>query len=332
MKPLRPPPIDIRLPAIAALALLAFCAAPSRAGWGLGGSCAPVGVPAVAPEWEWMNSPVDPDQVHLLHHGRQVGTWRHADQCYYPYDGRAWGRAATPPAAAPGPPSPDPFSLANARPRTADCDCCPPCPCEDRCRCPHGKPCCDECRCVLAEENYGLDRSKISRRERCSVNGREVTKEAALAVVGDREPSLPNDTDKPWLLDVGDEAAGRKLDADLGAAAELSPYRTSFRRQSYRPDDLMVRDRDGRLMYAPGVYAGNAAGRPARLLAAYTTPAELAGALRKLPPDFDPKNIPPVGPTPEPAPAPADDPAPWAVGGTLLATVIAVGYLLTRKS
>jgi len=319
----KPPRIDICFVVAAAL-LLAATAAPSRADCWLGGQCAPVGVPVAAPEWEWAPGLADPDQAHLLHHGRQVGTWRHGERRYYPYDGRAWGCAALTPAAAPSPPSPGPRAL--------DCDCCGSCPCEDHCRCPQGQPCCDDCRCVVSEENYGLDRSKISRRERCTVNGREVTKEAALGALGDRESALPDDADKPWLLDVGDEAAGKRLDADLAAAAELSPYRASFRRQSYRPDDLMVRDRDGRLMYAPGVYAVGAAGRPRRLLPAYTTAAELAGALRKLPPDFDPRNIPPVGPTPGPAPAPADDPAPWAVGGTLLATLTAVGYLLTRKS
>jgi hypothetical protein len=308
---------------IVPLLLLAACPVPSLADWD-SGPCAPVGVPVAAPEWEWVAGPTDPDQVHLLHHGRQVGTWRHGDRRYYPYDGRAWGQAAPPPAAAPGPPSPDP--------RPADCDCCGSCPCEDRCRCPQGRPCCDGCRCIVPEENYGLDRSKISRRERCTVNGREVAKEAALGAVGGRESALPDDADRPWLIDVGDEAAGKRLDADLAAATELAPYRSAFRRQSYRPDDLMARDRDGRVMYPPGVYAVTAGGRPARLLASYSGAAELAGALRKLPPDFDPRNIPPAGPTPDPAPAPADDPAPWAVGGTLLATVIAVGYLLTRKS
>jgi hypothetical protein len=180
----------------------------------------------------------------------------------------------------------------------------------------------------MPEENYGLDRSKISPRERCTVNGREITKEAALGLVGDREPSLPNDVDKPWLIDVGDEAAGKRIDADLAAAPELAPYRSVFRRQSYRPDDVMVRDREGKVMYPAGVYAANVAGKPRRLLAAYTTAGDLAGALRKLPPDFDPRNIPPV----DPPPAPAEDPAPWAVGGTLAATLAAVGYLLTRKS
>jgi hypothetical protein len=329
-----PPSHRLRLTVTAAATLL-LAAIPCRAGWGQGG-CAPVGVPVSVPEWQWVNGPTDPDQVHLLHYGRQVGTWRHSDQHYFPYDGRAWGEAANPPATAPGPPSPEP-----TRPRSADCARCRACPCAENCCCADGRACCDPCRCLLPapehgplpEENYGLDRSKISRRERCTVNGREISKEAAFGLVGDREPSLPNDVDKPWLIDVGDKAAGKRIDADLAAAPELAPYRSVFRRQSYRPDDVMVRDREGKVMYPAGVYAVNAAGKPRRLLAAYTTAGDLAGALRKLPPDFDPKNIPPVDPPPPaPAPTPADDPAPWAVGGTLAATIVAIGYLLTRKS
>ncbi len=226
-------------------------------------------------------------------------------------------------------------------------------PCGDRCGCvltvgkdvypeggcPGGCHCALECPCENdCPKNYGVDLSKLGQAERVTINGREVTKDAALKELGGKENGLPEDADKPFLADVGPIADGARLDKDLASSAELAPYATTFRRQSYAEP---VTDRDGKLMYPVGVYIVTAKGKAAKLMTAYTNASDLAGALRKLPPDFDPNKIPLVGPAPKPVPEPLPDPTPaptpadevniWAVLATCGVGLFATGALLMRK-
>jgi hypothetical protein len=135
--------------------LVLLClAVPLGARWG---TCPSAAVAApVPPAYAWVAGQ-DPSQVHLFHNGRQIGTWRHDLQQYYPFDGTSWGSAAAPP----------------VDPPKAPCDCCASCPCRDACRCRGGTPCTDACRCVVEPagppENYGIDEEQWRKEPRKQV-------------------------------------------------------------------------------------------------------------------------------------------------------------------
>src|SRR5260370_10825608 len=111
---------------------------------------------------KWVPVPDAPDEVALVQAGRQVGSYSHATKTYRPYYGRdQWGAAAKPPVAPPA-----------AKP---SCACGPACDCPGK----HG----EACRCAAALPDWqttGVSKELVSRRERVSVNGREVTMDEGL--------------------------------------------------------------------------------------------------------------------------------------------------------
>jgi hypothetical protein len=313
----------------------ALLAAPAVAQWG-GGLCAPVGAPRplflpaaraqmapAAPAWRWVATD-DPDQHALYRGGAQHGVYRLSTATYHLRTGPGRFVAAAPPDGAP--------------PAPKGCGC--GCRCGTLCGCKDtGRACSEGCRCATPPAvgqlpdwmTRGVDSGKLGGREKVTVNGREVTQDEALRLVGGKQGALPDDAHKPFLLDVGPEDAGKKLDADLKTSPELSVYHDTFRRQSYRPDAPMTRDRDGKVAYTPGVYAVTCGGRAVRLADSYQDAGQLAGALRKLPADFDPGKIPNVGPAPLPLPAVPGLPdwlrSPWVLAGIAVVVI----YLLTRQ-
>lgn len=276
--------------------------------WGANG-CATVVAPAFAQvsprasRWEWRPCGSDCQRA-LYRDGRQVGVWRYDTERYHELlSGDRWGHGETLPEGAPSPPDiAPPPALPPQAPKLPD---------------------------YMTD---GVDVAKIGP-PRAAVNGHEVSVAEALRVVGSKEDKLPSDADKPFLIDVGPEEPGKRLTADLSSASELAAYRSVFRRQSYRPEAEMVRDRDGRVMYAPGLFCATATGKVVRLAESYEGPVALVAALRKLPPDFDPARIPradPVKPQTPDAPASATDlwawlsspaVAPWACAGALALVV-----------
>lgn len=138
--------------------------------------------------------------------------------------------------------------------------------------------------------NFGLDRSKLSGRERYALGGQEVTPAEAKRLLG--APSkLPDDAHKPFAVVVGSESdwaqARRFLDA--------KPFSDVLRVQCYRPEDAMVRDRDGRVMYAQGITLVSAEGVVVGHSDRFDAAGELAEGLRRLGPDYDPSRAPPLG-------------------------------------
>jgi hypothetical protein len=130
-----------------------------------------------------------------------------------------------------------------------------------------------------------------------SISGQPVAGgEALRALAGG--PALPDDAGKGYVLWVGGDATGAKITADAGDRARV---------QSVPPGHWMTLDRDGRPLYAPGVWYvrpdGTAIGHDAQ----YAGPDQLAEGLRRMAPDWKPDAVPDLKP---PAPAPAPQPAP----------------------
>lgn len=109
--------------------------------------CAAVAAPAPTQRHEW-TAGQDPDQVHLLRDGKQIGTFVKSESRYYPYDGATWGPSTTPPIRPPSSAAPTATS---------------------------------------AEENYGIDREKWAQEPRRSIGARGLpddTDRLRLTVIG----------------------------------------------------------------------------------------------------------------------------------------------------
>jgi hypothetical protein len=105
---------------------------------------------------------------------------------------------------------------------------------------------------------------------------------------------LPDDSRKNFLVLVANnhQEVGKRLESDLVNASEFSAWKDTLRIKSYEPDDAMIKDRDGQVMYPSGLWFVSADGKAVGQLPAYEGPAPLAEALRKLPSDWDPKRVP----------------------------------------
>ena len=149
--------------------------------------------------------------------------------------------------------------------------------------------------------NYGLDRRQISAAASYRLNGRDVSREAALAAFG----PVPDDRDRLRLTIVGDADLRARVLADLKTHADLAPWLDRLIVQDYAADHWAVAD----VGFATGVTLQTPPGLDGKAavlwrLPQYTGPAALAGALRKADPlyrpdrDPDPTKPEPVKPVP----------------------------------
>jgi hypothetical protein len=282
----------------------------SRAQWGASG-CGPVGLPALmstgflAPPLEptnplglgtsqakvneWRQRADRPDEAYLMDRDRYLGAWIYSEKKFRYWLGDHWGEKQSLPQGIPEPP-----------------ECLYP-----RLRVP----------------NFGLSPEKISRREKTTYGGQEISKEEGIQRLI-REQGLPDDSRKNFLVLVADnhQGLGKILESDLASAKELADWKEALRVKSYEADDAMIRDRDGQVMYPPGLWFVSADGQAAGQLPGYEGPAPLAEALRKLPSDWDPKKVPDLRkPNPNPWLPPLLPEVPqwvWTVGVILLVLLI----------
>lgn len=314
---------------IAALVFILLCVSAVPAGWGSGsgGSCSsgqcavsrPITPqPTLNTVFSWKAFPDDSDQVALLLNGVQVGGYRFSSGTYRSLTNGEWSAFRAPPVAPPQPQGGLPARRTAAPTKPASLPCGKP-SCD--CGCPNGT-----CRCATAQApapelpawmTEGVTKENIAHREKVTICGREITKDAALEAITAPGTSLPEDAGKPFLVMVGDAGTLAKVKAD---AAPL----TGFRQQYYTPDAPMIRDRDGKVLYQPGLYFTRADGTALSYTAAYPGPEKLqaagAEALRRADPNFDPAKVPdlskppppPTKPAPEPPPGPATPEQPAA--------------------
>lgn len=242
------------------------------AGWGPRG-CVAVVTPQVAKvTHEWVNVPGRPDEFALMRDGKQIGSYSQDRGLYRPYDRKtdSWGEPCDPPIDPPARKD-DSTPLIEQHPEAT---------------------------------NFGIDQSKLTTgREVVTISGREVTKADGLRAVGKPGGTIPDDAGKPWSIHVGDVKAGERMEKDLRSDPILAPWKDTFRTQVYEPDDPMVKDRDGKVMYTPGVWIVSANGKALGKMPAYTSPALFAEGLRRLGPDWDPAKVPDLSKPADPLPS-----------------------------
>jgi hypothetical protein len=130
-------------------------------------------------------------------------------------------------------------------------------------------------------------------------------------------PALPDDSGRPYVLWVGDDATGQRVKADVGDRARV---------QSVPPGHWMTADRDGRPIYAPGLWFVRADGKAVGHEVSYTGAPQLAEGLRRCAPDWKPDAVPDLTP---PAPAPLLPSLPAIAPAVAMPGALASGGLLS---
>ncbi|HEX5273173.1 MAG TPA: hypothetical protein VFW33_21905, partial [Gemmataceae bacterium] len=167
-------------------------------------------------------------------------------------------------------------------------------------------------------------------RESYSLCGNQCSEAEAVRAIAD-------DSARNHLTVIGDEAGRKAVLADLASSPSLNAWAQKCRVQSYAPDawELAVgfTSRPGP---RPTVVVQDPSGR-VLLRAAYSTPAALAGALRRADPSYDPAKDPDGSPPVKPSSPNVVPPLPpWATpercaGGLGAAGFGAAAYLLLRR-
>jgi hypothetical protein len=263
-----------------------------------------------AVHYEWRTRADDPGHRYLFRDGRQIGGWDSKGRYYRPYDAVAdsWGDVTHAPFAPPDEP----------------CDCSSRCACEHNCFCPSGKLCTDACRCLVpstgdmpVEENYGIDREKLNREPRRTIQA----------------TAIPDDTKKLRLTLIGADADRKPIESDLASHPLLTPLKDQFVLWSKAPDHSSVKNVGFVTAGHPSIYVQSADGKVLHRQDSYRGPEQLAEAIRKANPNYDPKNDPDLTKKPAPAPTPeADDVPVWPLSlGNLLTGVASLVLLLKGK-
>lgn len=245
-------------------------------------------------EYSWRTRSDRPQEIYLYHRGKQVGAWDVAGKCYRRY--LAGSNAY------------DDIRYASA---------------------PIGLPDGPE-----PVRNFGLDLGKIKSGDGAEYtrNGRRVTREEALKLVGD---DIPHDHDCMRLTWVGDAAVGDRIKQDL---ATLDTWRDRVTYQSYPSADVPIIRGLGFEMGRLHLQAPN--GRMLHQQVGYNTIVELtdvlqAAELRRRDPNYDPSRVPDLSKKPllKPQPNPDDGggitipplkeipPWLWALAGWLLSVL-----------
>ena len=214
----------------------------------------------------WSSVAGHPEQFSLVLGGKQLGIWDRAKARWFPLraDG-TWedGQAE--------PPEPLPENLRKPKPDPA----------------------------TPSIKNYGVDNQRISLLEKFLFNGSEISKDQArrLLAPGQDDGKLVDDRAKLRVTVIGTREDCDRVAADFSGSADLADWKKTVLVQCYRPDDWAVVG----LGFAPGtprivVQAGpdkSGQGQVVHSQADYAGgSAELAGALRKARPDYDPKKDP----------------------------------------
>lgn len=183
-----------------------------------GGVCGPVGPAAQqVSTLEWKLISGTKYDYALLRDGRQIGAWNAQEGQYMAlFANGSWGPVGTPP----------------IDPPTAKVN---PCSCGSNCLCEHCKPlacpaeCDPDCYChrsskVSPKTNFGLDRSKISKTERCTINGKSASMKECVAAVF--AAGVPDDANLLRLTIISDSKDKRdSVIKDLASKPELESFK-----------------------------------------------------------------------------------------------------------
>jgi hypothetical protein len=317
-----------------------------RAGWGTGScgwSAAPVYYHVAFSGWY----PTDSEEMALYADDVQIGSVRLSDGAYFKRlrPGVWEGPCACPvelPAQALAGAAKAEAAKAKAKSlkKVKDsCACCDACQCGDDCQCPLGKKCHPDCGCLLKVENkplFGCRMDKVSKEEKCTVNGVDVSKrrlKQALQAGG----TVPDDSAKLSLTLIGNAEDRTKARNDL-YKGDYKEFLDHVVIQEYDPTDVMV-----------AKYGFATKGNPTVYLQRPDNPVPLWheddykgkqtwDAVRKADPLYDPSKDPGIA---KPAPKPANPdlpllsglvnipPAFLLLGG--LGTIMGIAALMKKK-
>jgi hypothetical protein len=181
------------------------------------------------------------------------------------------------------------------------------------------------------EQNFGVDRDKITGRNRYTINGRTVAKEQVDQALTGRDSTLADDSAKLRLTVIGSDIERKRVLDDLASNPALAPYKDSLVVQDYAPADwptqagfvtgghptIYLQAPDGKVLYHRDDYQQG--------------PEGLAGAVRKADPKYDPAKDPNGNPLPNLNWGDLEPYAPLGVLGALVLIATAAN-LMKRKS
>lgn len=215
------------------------------------------------------------------------------------------------------------------------------CACFNACEC---QPVCD-CRdnaFISADgpiNNFGMEWRGEPGKERCTVNGREVTKDNLIHAIGGAASDIHDDSKLMRLIVTGSDA-GRKRVVDDWSAKLSAKWSNKVLMQSYPADHWLLKSNDGSQSYYPAtkgdptIYLVEADGKYRSVSDYSRGPDGLDMALAKAeklrdPNAADPKRVPdltspdvPVDPKTPVVPATPGTPIDW---GKLVPVLLALG-------
>lgn len=276
----------------------------SQAAWGNGGCSAPVQfapIAQAAPFTGWDNGEEGWRYFYLS--GLVVAGYHPETGEYRTRVNGEWSEPIDPP-----------WEGTSPERRQKKCKCSDTCKCGRHCQCKaNGKACSSGCTCApqpnppqqeeVGQVFFGVDAEKLTGVERYRVNGRDCCRQDVIdALTGDGQ--LTDDSGKLRLTVIGQDADRKQVLSDLASNPALTPYRDRILIQDYSPLDWAVSrvgfKTDGR----PTVYIQRPDGKVLHRQDSYTSAADLAEALRKADPNYNPANDPNLNkPTPVPSPA-----------------------------
>lgn len=167
------------------------------------------------------------------------------------------------------------------------------------CGCNAGKPC--TCQGAVPDtkkeepKNFGMDASKIGKEPKYWINGKEVSRREAMAAV----QKVPDDRHKLSLTIIGSVDDRKRVLQELDKLGEL---RALVVVQAYNPDDPMIKLFGFVTSGKPTIYLQRSDGVVLHRQDIFNEVEELATAIRKADPAYDPKKDPDLTKKPNPSP------------------------------
>lgn len=177
-------------------------------------------------------------------------------------------------------------------------------------------------------QNFGVDISKIEKSEHphYHLSGRRSCRKEVFQAL---EGQLQDDSNKLHLTIIGSKDEAQKVLADLDNDAKLAEFKGRFLVQAYRPESPMIAGL-GFVSGTPMIYLQLPNGKVVHRQDGYKGPEQLATALRRADPNYDPSKDPDLSKKKpdSPVPSPSTGVIPlwaWIALGTVLLVVVIPG-------
>jgi hypothetical protein len=163
------------------------------------------------------------------------------------------------------------------------------CPCSAQCTCGcnEGLP----CTCGGSQDKtelFGVEKDRLGDGPRYCRNGREVSRREALDAVS----RVPDDRHRPRLTVIGPPQERQRVLDDWSSHPALKQFAEGFVARGYSPDHWHVSRYGFATDGKPTIYVQDPDGAVLLRRDRYDGPEEFAQTLRRLRPDYDPKNDP----------------------------------------